>query len=258
MQKKVDDPVEEFKKRPDPKLSKFDTVETLQTMIKPFSLLFKNIPLELAEETCQNFTMKHRVKHFQKEICGVKITKYDLDTLDRSNWLNDTVIFCYLKMIVEKNDSGNRFQVLDPMFYTKIKTCGISMSYPGLKKADFFNCQSVFIPVCEGLHWRLIIFNVDLLELQYFDSLGFDGEEIMMTIKNFIEYKCSQENITLNSEIKLAKKDSPKQEGSDDCGVYVLLNSLMVLKGNDVHSTSYETTDAKNAIKFSKYEMIEH
>ena len=66
-------------------------------------------------------------------IGGLKITKRDLDTLNLFIWLNDTLILGYLKYITEANHLDRIYSVFDPLYFTKIKQCGIPLAYNSLK-----------------------------------------------------------------------------------------------------------------------------
>ena len=221
----VEDPQEQFKSKIPPKRSKFEEVAAIESSFSCMNSLFDRTPLELAEKTCISFAKEYRTRHFQKDIGGVKVTKRDLDTLDPCQWLNDRVILAYLRMVTENSDT----MVVDPLFFKMLSSLGPSTVSNRYKSLSFSDMRAVFFPICANHHWRLVVFYPGTLDLEYYDSKNVGGDVYLETVKAFLQFKEKAEDHDARPIKCISKTDVPQQEGSDDCGVYIILFIKMLI-----------------------------
>ena len=180
------------------------------------------------------------------------ICKKDLDSLNPFTKLNDQAVFAYLLTIT--HDSN--FKSVDSFFYTKIKNWRIIETLHNFDVKGLFEWNAVFIPICEHGHWRLIVFKPKTLELDYYDSMGFDGKLYLEKVKDFIQCKAKDAGIDTSAGIKVSNKACPKQKGTDDCGVHLLLCAKIITKNIEITEDSFSSQDARLARKIIKHELI--
>ncbi|CAN6660030.1 hypothetical protein TRVA0_032S00386 [Trichomonascus vanleenenianus] len=101
---------------------------------------------------------------------SVEITLDDFNRLDEGEFLNDTMINFFFKLVVQNqsNLDGN-VHLFNTYFYERLRTSG----YEGVKnwtsKTDIFSMKYVIVPIHAKLHWYLaVIYNLpSLLEKRY-------------------------------------------------------------------------------------------
>ena len=87
--------------------------------------------------------------------------------------------------------------------------------------------------------------------------MGKEGSEFVELLKNFIYYSCEKANKELKCDIITNPNgECPRQIGTVDCGIYVLLNSKLIIKKEILKVDSYTPDEATKARKLIKYELI--
>ena len=150
------------------------------------------------------------------------------------------------------------FLVVDPHFFLKLDQCGIVYSYPTLKSFPILDYATVWFPIIKGKHWTLVIFDQKKKKLTHYDSMHGNGNEKLMTLKNFIIFKSNIEEKGYDATDIITENNQrvPKQVGGDDCGVHLLLNARLIQQGIDLQEDTYNEKDVKAARKVFKYELL--
>ncbi|XP_025804187.1 sentrin-specific protease 1-like [Panicum hallii] len=188
---------------------------------------------------------------------NIEITKEKLECLRPHGWLNDEVINLYIDLLKERVErEPKRFlkcHFFNTFFYKKL-TCGIAgYDYQSVRRWTTFKklgyglveCEKIFIPVHRDVHWCLAIINMKDRTLQYLDSLGGLGHDVLRVLVRYImdELK-DKSNIETDicSWVVKVSDCLPLQHNGWDCGMFML-------KYIDFHSRGIEPS-------FSQEHMI--
>ncbi|CAA9994328.1 unnamed protein product, partial [Nesidiocoris tenuis] len=158
---------------------------------------------------------------------GLNITREDLLTLRESNWLNDKIINFYMELIDQRSRQNHKLPTtfsFNTFLYVSLKAGGYSRVKNYTRKTDLFEKDIVFIPIFKAAHWRLITIYIKLQKIEYLDSLGKDGTDILEDIKNYLTEEHNHKKGTPldTTNWKFTQRtDIPLQQNNDDCGVFV-------------------------------------
>ncbi|KAI9674403.1 MAG: hypothetical protein M1817_001741 [Caeruleum heppii] len=163
----------------------------------------------------------------------VRLTKEDVDTL-RNDWLTDNVIAFWEEYLEREELSqypSSNIVLLRPSMSFMLMQTPDPMT---LKEAlpDFKNTTHIFLPINDchnveiaegGSHWSLLLVSVIDRVAFHYDSLTPSNEEEATLATN----KISQ---LLRKPLRLLNlKNTPQQQNSSDCGVYVCIQMQHLL-----------------------------
>ena len=138
-----------------------------------------------------------------------KLCGRDIHRLQRGEWLNDEIINYYLQMVRERSFNSSttskvstrspkktlpKIHIFNTFFYQLLSTRGYTSVRRWTKKAkvNLFDMDRVVIPINKGgFHWILVIVNVTQKRIEYYDSMGRQGESsenrpVLTNIRNFM------------------------------------------------------------------------
>ncbi|KAF3003488.1 hypothetical protein E8E13_004297 [Curvularia kusanoi] len=162
-------------------------------------------------------------------------------------WLNDEIVNQYLAVIIKtlNDDCGFTykrggpappFHAFSSHWFTSInggvKRVERWAGRVGLGGKQFLDAKVVLFPICDGSHWRLLAVKPKERTIEYLDSLGWDGDKYIGKLRAYLQnelkdlYKAEEWNVV---EIQR----SSRQLNGSDCGVFVLLNALTVVRGEE-------------------------
>jgi sentrin-specific protease 1 len=151
---------------------------------------------ELGEEQ-ENLVSMAFVPSPQDEILvsafSINITRRDIQTLNRLNWLNDEIINFYMNLICERsqNKSANHASdyldlscyAFSTFFYPKLLKDGYGSLKRWTRKVDLFTYNLILIPIHLGLHWTLAVIDFNCEEIRYYDSMNGNNNECLKVLK---------------------------------------------------------------------------
>ena len=179
----------------------------------------------------------------------------DLTCLFSPNWLNDEVINTYLKLL---NRHNSKVFMFESQFHEAFLEGGFERVQNYYQRKNVLSFEKIFIPIHNGNHWFLIIFDVN--ELTSFDPYnypGIDGGKKQELIENnkqfhtklltnlkdnyfqplFQKYDKAWHNLAIRVRLP---PEIPSQENNHDCGVFLLMFAKCVLMNLDFN---FDTTD---------------
>ncbi|KAF2873301.1 hypothetical protein BDV95DRAFT_604814 [Massariosphaeria phaeospora] len=181
-----------------------------------------------------------------------KLTAHDFGTLlpglfngSPSAWLNDNVVNEYLSVIVEheKKKAGyvhKRGGPAPPVhafasqwYPTAMKDVKSVGRWAGRKQLggkNFLNAELVLFPICDGSHWRLIAVKPKERSVEYLDSLGGKGHKYTTKMLEYLAQELGKDFKEEEWSI-LTSQRSSLQQNTSDCGVFTLMNGLVLLRG---------------------------
>jgi len=107
------------------------------------------------------------------------ITRHDLRTLDRGQWLNDIVINSYLNLVAKRSkdhpEDYPKIHCMSTYFYSTLTRSG-SVDYSRVRrwtsKVDLFAMDKIIVPIHLGAHWTMAVIKVKENHIDYYDSMG--------------------------------------------------------------------------------------
>jgi hypothetical protein len=147
-----------------------------------------------------------------------KILGRDIHRLQKGEWLNDELINYYHMMLRERSYQPEKFikkshtkgpkkalpkvHAFNSFFYTLLSTRGYSGVRRWTKKAkvNLFEVDRVLIPINKGgFHWILCVVNVTERRIEYYDSMGREGESsenrpVLQNVRSYMMEEAKAQN----------------------------------------------------------------
>ncbi|KNC21014.1 hypothetical protein FF38_05540, partial [Lucilia cuprina] len=184
----------------------------------------------------------HAFKYEFNDKKNMTIHLEDIGRLNPNIYLNDALIWFFMKLSLEKcmtanKELSNDVCVLDTFFYSTVRS-GIVPQW--IKRLDILQKHVVFMPINENHHWSLaVIFGLNEVAFQVkqfgsssvrpklliLDSLGSASgrsfnRKVITVIKNVFEVH-GLPSIPPKNFLTF-RTDNPCQDNMTDCGVYLL------------------------------------
>lgn len=171
----------------------------------------------------------------------------DMFNGDSKAWLNDNIVNEYLSILVaqkkkEAGFEGKRDGPAPPVhafssyWYTTAKNNLSSTSRwatrARLGGAKLLDVELLLFPICDSGHWRLLAVKPKAREIEYLDSLGFDGSKYVSKMKEFLHQELKDLFVEEEWAV-LGPQRSSRQMNGSDCGVFTALNAVCLLRGED-------------------------
>lgn len=191
---------------------------------------------ELAEVQ-QAFSANRRKVLVTHDSSNIDITGQILLCLRPGAWLNDEVINLYLELLKERERrEPKKFlkcHFFNTFFYKKLIGDGSGFNYKAVKrwttqrKLGYLldDCDKIFVPIHQEIHWCLAVINKKDQKLQYLDSLkGRDGKVLNALARYIVEEVKDKggKNIDISSWEREYVEDLPEQMNGFDCGMFML------------------------------------
>jgi len=159
------------------------------------------------------------------EAFRLKITRRDMETLNRDNWLNDEVINFYFTLIAERGKMDNypSVHVCNTFFYPKLISSGHASLKRWTRSVDIFAHDWMFVPVHLGVHWCLAVVDFRNKKISYYDSMGGKNQQCLSALKGYLEAESLDKKkvkLDTSSWVMEIVKDKPNQLNGSDCGMF--------------------------------------
>ena len=202
----------------------------------------------------EKFNNDYKFKPWFKQFDYIKLSKRDLHSLDDPNWLNDDIIYVYIRKM-----SSGKATIFHSYIFKKIISVQNDFSQSCLlKNLDIFSKEdAIFIINVSNTHWSLMHMDSGKKTITYYDSLHFNGYEYLKKAEEFINYKLRSQGLPLVDYLLKDPKMCPKQPNAKDCGVYAILNAKLILHKQEICPDSYDNRLAKSMRILCKSELIE-
>lgn len=157
---------------------------------------------------------------------NIKITRWDIATLDNLNWLNDEVVNFYFNLIMDRslrNKRLPRVYVFSTFFYPRLYQSGYKSVSRWTKKVDIFSYDILLIPIHLDVHWCMATVDFKKRCITYYDSMLGDNPECLQILLEYLkaEYLDKKKMSYKTTAWKLeCAKDIPEQMNGSDCGMF--------------------------------------
>lgn len=196
-------------------------------------------------------------KHKDMWIIDQKLNAKDFGTLlprkfngDPRAWLNDQIVNEYLGTLVAKIKADAGFKAakggpappvhaFSSFWYSTLK----SDRKPGVSRwaarfhlagKQYLDADVLLYPICDAGHWRLLAVKPKERTIEYLDSMGWPGDHFIQTMKEYLASELKELYVEEEWTV-LEKQRSSQQLNGSDCGVFTLLNSLALLRGEETN-----------------------
>ncbi|KAK2358282.1 Ulp1 peptidase [Trifolium repens] len=218
--------------------SAFDLLRPKKELVEevpwePFVPLTKEEEVEVARAFSAN-RKKVLVAH---EKSNIEISGEKFQCLRPSGWLNDEVINLYLELLKERERRDPQKYLnchfFNTFFYKKLISGKNGYDYKSVRRwttqkklgYGLHECDKIFVPIHQQIHWCLAVINKKEKKLQYLDSLkGIDTQVLEVLARYFVDEVKDKtgEDIDISSWEKEFVEDLPGQKNGYDCGVFMV------------------------------------
>ncbi|MCL7045856.1 hypothetical protein MKW94_020456 [Papaver nudicaule] len=209
--------------------------------------LFTPLTDEEESEVSAAFSLvKRRKVLVAHENSNIEITGEILRCLQPGGWLNDEVINVYLELLKEREKrEPKKFlkcHFFNTFFYKKLASGRTGYDYKAVKRwttqrkigYGLIECDKIFVPIHQKIHWCLAVINKKEKKFQYLDSLkGMDTDVLDNLARYYVDEvkDKSAEDIDVSSWKREYVKDLPEQENGWDCGMFMIKYSDFYSRG---------------------------
>ncbi len=198
-------------------------------------------------------------KPVARTIKGTEILRRDIGFVlpqhgtkdDQRGYLNDAIIEAYLLAVVDrgnrvaghKRGEAPRMHAFNNFFYDNLKEHGPERVKRWASKAkiggkDLLKADWIFVPICENLHWTLVVVSGTRKTIEYFDSLNMHVmgriDIIKKWLKNELGSGYQDDAWKIVEDLKFpGRGKGPHQNNGSDCGVFVITTAKMISLGVD-------------------------
>ena len=210
----------------------------------PFAPLITNISPKWNDKVI-GLRQAHPATELCKTLEQQPLTRRDFEEklLPPTAWLNDNVIIgliLYVADYINKKagaaEGSPKCAAFTSYFYPRLSSagptqCGRLMRRAGVRKGNFFDIETILIPICEDSHWTLAVVRPQLRTVAHMDSMksGHGHPAVKHRILDWV--KTTLEEKFDDSEWKTVDYDAPTQNNGWDCGVFAITNAMCLSLG---------------------------
>ena len=165
------------------------------------------------------------------------IRTHDFRSLLLQNWINDTVMQCYLNMLARERKDKMKVFAHDSTFwgkYAKHGHKGVARRTSGI---DILGCEVVFIPICQNQHWTLIEIRPHDRRVRCYNSMNDEGNSDKLdVVRRYLE----EEQMDKKGQAAgtehwsfTSPKNVPRQTNMNDCGVFTMMAAQAVIDNKE-------------------------
>ena len=220
--------------------------------VKPLVAPLTSAELANLEQVAQHAATNDRA--IVAELPAIKLTTHDFGTLvptmfngPAKGWLNDNIIDEYLDLLVShvkdkegyvhirgKDGVAPPVHAMKSQWFTSMKKSPESTARwarpVNLAGEKLMDCNLVLIPICDHSHWRLIAIKPKRHLIEYYDSLRGTGSEYLDAANDWVKLVLQEKYDEELWYVAHEYQKSEKQVNARDCGVFTILNALVLLR----------------------------
>ncbi|GAB1313080.1 hypothetical protein MFIFM68171_03290 [Madurella fahalii] len=182
-----------------------------------------------------------------KTLEGQPLTRRDFEEklLPPTAWLNDNVIIGSILHISDYVNTSKGATNQEPKcaaftsyFWPRLlshgaSNCGRLLRRAGVRKANFFDIDSILIPICEHSHWTLAVIRPGRRTVAHLDSMkaGRGHENVKAKLLELVRFVLEDQFV--EAEWQAVDYEAPRQTNGWDCGVFTITNAMCVALGLD-------------------------
>ena len=177
---------------------------------------------------------------------GVELRRHDFaKVVQETEWLNDEIVNGSLNWLDHAINSAagiknpktqtRKCLTLSSFFWKRLKDHGVTgtvrtLSRNGVKKENLLDIDTILLPICEKMHWTLMVIRPTKRTVAHMDSLNARGSTANTSLALAWMKEVLQEKF-IDSEWKVVRHEAPRQTNGWDCGVHTITNAMCVSLG---------------------------
>ncbi|CAL5184384.1 unnamed protein product [Lathyrus oleraceus] len=250
--------------------------ETFQ-LLRPKKELVEEVPFEPfvpltddeEHEVSRAFSTNRKKILVAHESSNIELSGEKIRCLLPGAWLNDEVINLYLELLKERERrEPKKFlkcHFFNTFFYKKLISGRDGYDYKSVRRwttqrklgYNLFDCDKIFVPIHQEIHWCLAVINKKDAKFQYLDSLkGKDNRVLKVLARYFVDEVKDKtgKDIDVSTWEKEFVDDLPEQENGYDCGVFMIKYADFYSRGlglcfNQEHMSYFRRRTAKEVLR---------
>lgn len=180
-----------------------------------------------------------------KTLEGQPLTRRDFEEklLPPTAWLNDNVIIGsilhvanYINMAKGATDQEPKCAAFTSYFWPRLLShgpsqCGRLLRRAGVRKNNFFNIDTILIPICAQSHWTLAVIRPQKRTVAHLDSMraGRGDTAVKNKLLELVHFILDDQFV--ESEWQAIDYEGPRQTNGWDCGVFAITNAMCLALG---------------------------
>jgi hypothetical protein len=180
-----------------------------------------------------------------KTLEGQPLTRRDFEEklLPPTAWLNDNVIIgsilhiaSYINSAKGATDQEPRCAAFTSYFWPRLLShgpggCGRLLRRAGVRKNNFFDIDTILIPICSQSHWTLAVIRPGRRTVAHIDSMraGSGSESVKAKLLELVRFILEDQFV--ESEWSAVDYEAPLQTNGWDCGVFTITNAMCLALG---------------------------
>jgi hypothetical protein len=160
---------------------------------------------------------------------------------DPRAWLNDNIVNEYLSILIaakkkelgfahKRNGPAPPLHAFSSFWYQTADTSRWTNRFQ-LKGKQYLDAELILYPICDKGHWRLLAVYPQERSIEYFDSMGLDGQKYIDKLVEYLEQELGEHWIPEEWNKEVGQRSEQQLNGSD-CGVFTLMNALVLIRGD--------------------------
>lgn len=188
---------------------------------------------------------------------GVDLRRHDFSkVVPETEWLNDEIVNGALNWLDRAINSAagiknpktqtRRCLCLSSFFFKRLREQGPTgttrtLSRNGVRKDNLLDVDTILVPICESMHWTLLVVRPSRRTVAHMDSLNPRGSAAntdlgLAWMRDVLGDKF------VADDWKVVRHEAPRQTNGWDCGVHTITNAMCVGLGLSPVD-SYSATD---------------
>ncbi|KAK4226960.1 ubiquitin-like-specific protease 1 [Podospora fimiseda] len=198
-------------------------------------------------EKVANISMTNPTVPLAKTPEGQDLIRRDFEEmlLPPTAWLNDNIIIGSILHVADAINTYKNAPATEPkcaaftsFFYPRLvshgaKNCARLLRRANVRKNNFYDIETILVPICEHSHWTLAIVRPGQKTVAHIDSLRSGRGRKEVTDKMFELVSTVLEDDYNEQEWRAVDYMAPRQDNGWDCGVFTITNALCIALGVD-------------------------
>lgn len=216
-------------------------------------ILIRPLDSEWADRVQKMMDLRDKDAVVATSMDGTELRRHDFGSLlpqegtsdDASGWLNDEIVNAFIAAVVTRKQehAGYKrgannvppFEFYNSAWYTSYKKAGSISAIgrwskrKGIQGAKLLKAEKIFFPINSGGHWMLLVVSPKARDIEFVDSMSRNPTGYMKAAREWLAMELGEKYVA-DEWTETAGRGS-KQANSDDCGVFVAMNSLAAGNG---------------------------
>ncbi|KAK7303786.1 hypothetical protein RJT34_14703 [Clitoria ternatea] len=230
---------------------------------------FVSLTDEEEDEVARAFSASWKRILVSHKNSNIDISGEKFQCLRPGGWLNDEVINVYLELLKERElrepQKFLKCHFFNTFFYKKLTSAGSGYDFKSVRRwtsqrklgYGLLECDKIFVPIHQEIHWCLAVINKKEEKFQYLDSLkGMDQYVLKVLAKYFVDEVKDKtgKDIDVSTWEKEFVEDLPEQENGFDCGMFLIKYADFYSRGlrlcfNQEHMPYFRLRTAKEILR---------